>query len=57
MSIGAAFWAMSAEFDRKTLQGIFAKVKVKQVTGVGVEWSEYAVNGLMAFVFATKFYT
>ncbi|MFN5682296.1 MAG: hypothetical protein ACK46H_08020, partial [Bacteroidota bacterium] len=54
MSIGAAFWAMSAEFDRKTLQGIFAKVKVKQVTGVGVEWSEYAVSGLMAFVFGYK---
>lgn len=54
LSIGAAYWAMSAEFDRKTVQGYFAKVKVKQVTGVGVEVSEYVINGLMAFVFGYK---
>jgi len=54
LSIGAAFWAMSAEFDRKTLSGDFAKVKVKQVTGVGVDRIEYLINGLMAFVFGYK---
>ena len=45
---------MSAEFDRKTLSGDFAKVKVKQVTGVGVDRIEYLINGLMAFVFGYK---
>ena len=54
MSIGAAFWAMSSEFDRRTALGQFNKVKVKQVTGVGVAKSEYALNALMAFVFGYK---
>ncbi len=54
MSIGAAFWAMSSEFDRRTSLGQFAKVKVKQVTGVGVARSEYILNAAMAFVFGYK---
>ena len=54
LSIGAAYWAMSTEFARKTASGDFAKVKVKQVTGVGVDRSEYVINGLMAFVFGYK---
>lgn len=54
MSIGAAFWAMSSEFDRRTALGQFAKVKVKQVTGVGVARNEYILNAAMAFVFGYK---
>lgn len=54
MSIGAAFWAMSSEFDRRTSLGQFAKVKVKQLTGVGVARNEYILNAAMAFVFGYK---
>ena len=54
MSIGAAFWAMSSEFDRRTALGQFAKVKVKQVTGVGVARNEFILNAVMAFVFGYK---
>lgn len=54
MSIGAAFYTMSAELDRKTNLKQFAKVKVKQVTGMAVPQSEYVINGLMGFVFGYK---
>lgn len=54
MSIGAAFWAMSSELDRKTGLGQFAKVKVKQITGGAVAKSEYVLNAVMAFFFGYK---
>lgn len=54
LSIGAAYWSMASEFDRKTFLGHFPKVKVKQVTGLRIPPSEYIMNGCMSFIFGYK---
>ncbi len=54
LSIGAAYWAIKQEFDRKTVQGVFPKVSMENNQGKPMAKSEYVINGLMSFIFGYK---
>jgi phosphatidylglycerol:prolipoprotein diacylglycerol transferase len=54
LSIGAAYWAMQAEFTRRTELGFFAKKSSTITIGAPAPMIEYITNGVFAFVFGFK---
>jgi len=54
LSIGAAYWAFKQEFDRKSKLGIFPTVPMESQQGKPMAKSEYAINGIMSFIFGYK---
>ena len=54
LSIGAAYWAMQAEFTRRTELGFFAKKSSTITIGAPAPMIEYMTNGVFAFVFGFK---
>jgi len=54
LAIGAAFAVMAAEFKRRTQLGQMPTVPVKTITGQAYPASDYALNGLFAFLFGYK---
>lgn len=54
LSIGAAYWAIKTEFDRKSAKGLFPQVPIAINQGKPMAKSEYLINGLMSFIFGYK---
>ena len=54
ISIAAAYWAFQTEFARKTKLGLFPSKTVTEIIGKPFPISEYAIGGVMSFLFGYK---
>ena len=54
ISLAAAYWAFQTEFARKTKLGLFPSKTVTEIIGKPFPISEYAIGGVMSFLFGYK---
>ena len=54
LAIGGAYWAMSKEMSRLSMEGRLKKVEIIETIGKPFEWSYYLSQGVFGFVFGYK---